>query len=69
VLLEIPQASREDLNNACSAAAEAQRGWGALLPGDRAAVMRRAAAVMDARHDEIVGWLVRESGSTQLKYG
>jgi aldehyde dehydrogenase (NAD+) len=67
VLLETAQASLEDLNEAYSTALEAQRTWGALLPGERAAVMRRAVAVMNRRRDEILSWLVRESGSTLLK--
>ena len=29
--------------------------------------MRRAAEVMEARREEIISWLVRESGSTRLK--
>src|SRR5690242_8123874 len=66
-LTEISQATREDLDAAYASAKDAQRGWAALLPGERAAVMRRAAAIMDARHDEIVWWLVHESGSTRLK--
>lgn len=66
-LLEISQASRDELDEAYASAAAAQRGWAAMLPGERAAVMRRAATVMEARHDEIVSWLVRESGSTRLK--
>src|SRR5947208_493637 len=66
-LIDIPQATREDLDEAYAAAADAQMAWAALLPGDRAAVMRRAATVMEARHDEIVGWLIREAGSTMLK--
>jgi aldehyde dehydrogenase (NAD+) len=67
VLVEIPQASRGDLDDAYAAAKEAQQSWGALTPGERAAVMRRAAAIMEARYDEIVSWLVREAGSTRLK--
>ncbi len=66
-LTEIPQATRDDLDEAYASAREAQRGWAAMLPSERAAVMRRAAAVMEARHDEIVWWLVHESGSTWLK--
>jgi aldehyde dehydrogenase (NAD+) len=67
ILTEIPQATRDDLDEAYASAREAQRGWAAMLPSERAAVMRRAAAVMEARHDEIVWWLVHESGSTWLK--
>jgi len=67
VLVEIPQADRGDLDAAYTTAAEAQPAWAAMLPGERATVMRRAAAVMEARRDEIISWLIRESGSTRLK--
>jgi len=67
ILAEIPQASRDDLDEAYASARDAQRGWATMLPSERAAVMRRAASVMEARHDEIVWWLVHESGSTWLK--
>ncbi len=67
LLTQIPQATRDDLDEAYACAKEAQRSWGALMPGERAAVMRRAAAIMEARYDEIVCWLVREAGSTRLK--
>jgi len=67
VLAEISQATRADLDDAYASAKDAQPGWAAMLPGERSAVMRRAAAVMEARHDEIVWWLVHEAGSTWLK--
>jgi aldehyde dehydrogenase (NAD+) len=38
-----------------------------MLPGQRAEIMRRAAAIMEARRDEVINWLIRESGSTRLK--
>ena len=66
-LTEIAQATRDDLDEVYAAAKQAQPGWAAMLPSERAAVMRRAAAIMEARHDEIVWWLVHESGSTSLK--
>ena len=47
--------------------AEMLPAWAALLPGERAAVMRRAAQVMEARQEEIVQWLIREAGSTRIK--
>ncbi len=67
VLVEIPHASREDMDEAYRGAAQAQIGWAAALPGDRATVMRRAAQVMEARHEEIVTWLIQESGGTRIK--
>ena len=66
-LIEIPNASPEDLDDAYRAAAAAQPGWAARLPGERAAVMHRATHIMEARRDEIIGWIVRESGGTRIK--
>ena len=67
VILTISQASRDDMDQAYAGAAKAQIGWAGALPSERAAVMRRAAKVMEARREEIISWLVRESGSTRLK--
>jgi aldehyde dehydrogenase (NAD+) len=68
-LVEIPLADADDLDAAYRAAREAQRGWAAAMPAERAAVMAAAAQVMEARREEIVGWLIREAGSTRLKAG
>lgn len=62
-LTEIQLADADDLDAAYSAAREAQRPWAATLPGEKAAVMRRAAAIMEERKDEIVAWLIRETGA------
>lgn len=67
VLVRIPLADEQDLNEAYRAAADAQPQWAAMLPGERAAILRRAAAIMEARREEIVTWLIKESGSTRLK--
>jgi aldehyde dehydrogenase (NAD+) len=67
VLVEIPQASRDDLDEAYAGAAKAQIAWADRLTGEQAEVMRRAAVVMEARREEIISWLIRESGSTRLK--
>jgi len=67
MLVEIPEANSDNLDQAFRAAKAAQPAWEAALPGERAAVLRRVAAIMDARREEIIGWLIRESGSTRLK--
>ncbi|SDY71950.1 aldehyde dehydrogenase family protein [Nitrosomonas sp. Nm58] len=67
VLVEIPHANRDDMDEAFRSAAVLQPGWAALLPGDRAAVMRHAAQIMEARREEIVSWLIHESGGTRIK--
>jgi aldehyde dehydrogenase (NAD+) len=66
-LLELAAANAQDLDEAYTAAAAAQPKWAVMLPAERAAVMQRAAAIMTEREDEIVSWLIHESGSTRLK--
>lgn len=60
-------ADPERVRSSARAAAEAQPAWGASSFETRAGVLRRAAAAAEAAHDEIVEWLVRESGSTRPK--
>jgi aldehyde dehydrogenase (NAD+) len=66
-LAEIVMANAGDLDEAYRSSAKAQIGWAALLPSERAAVMLRSAAIMEARRPEIIDWLIRESGSTRVK--
>ncbi len=58
-LAETTMANQADLDEAYHAAARAQISWAARLPTERATVMLRSAAIMEARHDEIVDWLIR----------
>ena len=60
-------ANRADVDEAYTAAERAQREWAAAAPAERAAVLRRAVELFDARHDELVGWVQRESGSIRAK--
>jgi aldehyde dehydrogenase (NAD+) len=66
-LAEIVMANQSDLDEAYQAAAKAQIEWARRLPSERAAVLIRSAAIMQERHQEIVDWLIRESGSTHVK--
>lgn len=66
-LAELHQANLDDVDRAYNAAQSAQAQWEQSLPGERAAVMRRAVEILDARHGEVVDWLIRESGSTRMK--
>jgi len=66
-LAEIVPADVADVDAAFQAARVAQRDWAAALPGARAEVLRRTAQLMEQRHEEIVQWLIRESGSTRIK--
>lgn len=66
-LLEIELASGDDVDTACRAAERAQPGWADMLPAQRAAVFHTAAGIMSAWHDEIVHWLVRETGAATTR--
>ena len=66
-LAEIAQASAQDLDAAYQAAAQAQKAWANVLPAERSALFLRAIGVLDQRRDEIIDWLIHESGSTRLK--
>lgn len=66
-LIEIPLASKDDLNEAYARAKEAQVAWAETGPTARAAIMLRAAQIFDERREEIVEWIIAESGSTRVK--
>lgn len=66
-LVEIQQATSEQLNEAYQAATTAQKEWAQKTPAERAAVMYKVVNVLDQRKEEIVDWLVKESGSTRVK--
>lgn len=66
-LLEVPQAGIDDVNRAFTTASRAQKTWAHTMPGERSDILRRAATILDARHAEIVDWLIRESGSVRIK--
>ncbi|MEU4244775.1 aldehyde dehydrogenase family protein [Actinoplanes sp. NPDC026619] len=67
VLLEMPQATVEDVDAAYAGALDAQAAWAATTPGERAAIFLRAAEVLDRRQEELVGWLIREAGTTRTR--
>ena len=66
-LAEISLASVSDLDDAYSAAAAAQKLWRHTGPQKRMEIFQRVLQIIDERKDEIIAWLVRESGSTLLK--
>jgi len=61
-LLELNLATKEDLDESFIAAREAQKSWALMAPAARAAIMLKAVAIFDQRHDEIVEWIIAESG-------
>jgi aldehyde dehydrogenase (NAD+) len=67
IVAQIALASIADLDQAFEVAAQAQKLWADTLPAQRVAVFLKAVQIIDARRDEIIDWLVRESGSTRIK--
>lgn len=67
VLTEIALASVADLDEAYRAAQLAQRQWALTLPGERAAIIYKAAEIVEANRGTLVEWLIKESGSTRAK--
>jgi len=61
---EVELASAEDADRAIEAAHEAFAAWRAVTPGERASVLRRFAAVVDAHVDELAELEVRNAGHT-----
>lgn len=53
VLHEYEIAGREQVDHAISVAAEAQKEWAKRTPIERGRVLRRAAAILDERNDEL----------------
>ncbi|RBJ78078.1 aldehyde dehydrogenase family protein [Pseudomonas sp. MWU12-2534b] len=66
-LLQISLANRQDLDQAYAKARQTQAQWAASAPAQRSEVLLNAARIFDERREEIIGWLVRESGSTRIK--
>lgn len=67
VLAEVDAASPADVDRAVAKAKQAQRDWAATTYDQRAAVLRRAARLLEAAPDRLRRWLVPESGSAMGK--
>ncbi|PCM44097.1 aldehyde dehydrogenase family protein [Marinobacter sp. ANT_B65] len=66
-LLSIRSATTGDLDATYQKAAEAQKAWADTPPAERSALMLRVVSIFDERKEEIIDWLIQESGSTRLK--
>ena len=66
-LLQMPLASVSDLDEAYQAAQAAQSDWAQLQPIQRSAQLEKLARVIQNRREEIIDWLIHESGSTRIK--
>jgi benzaldehyde dehydrogenase (NAD) len=62
-------ADAADVGRAVASARLAQPGWSARPAAERAAVLRRAAQLLEEHRDEVAGWLMREGGAVSAKAG
>jgi benzaldehyde dehydrogenase (NAD) len=67
VLGRVGLANAADINAAAAAAKRAQPAWAAVPGPERAALMRRAARVLEDNRAEFERWLVREGGAVPGK--
>ncbi|MBY0686981.1 aldehyde dehydrogenase family protein [Microbacterium marinilacus] len=66
-LATVGAGSAADLDDAVGRAAAAQRDWAARPAVERAAVLRRAGAILEEQTDVLARWLIDEAGSGQGK--
>lgn len=69
VLAETGLAGPQEVAAAARAAAAAQKAWAAMLPQARAAILNRAADLLEQNGQELIPWIMRESGSIEAKAG
>ncbi|MEC5317571.1 benzaldehyde dehydrogenase [Brenneria populi subsp. brevivirga] len=60
-------AGAEDISAAVASASKAQRDWAAASPRERAAVLLRAAQILEVERDEIAALIARETGGIHAK--
>jgi benzaldehyde dehydrogenase (NAD) len=66
-LVGVGVASTDDVAAAVRRARQAQPGWAATPPAERAEVLRRAALLLSEHRAEVAEWLVREGGAVPPK--
>lgn len=65
----IGKATAADVVRAAEAAAKAQPAWEATAPAERARILNAAADALEANSEELIPWIIRESGSIPPKAG
>lgn len=69
VLTQVGNASAEDIRRAAAEARAAQPGWAATPYERRAAVLRKAAQILENNQEELIPWIARETGGIPAKAG
>ena len=66
-IFEMPMASQGDVDQAYTAANNAQQAWSRTPASERGRLIGKVAALIADRKEEIIDWLIRETGSTRIK--
>ncbi|MEJ2038684.1 MAG: aldehyde dehydrogenase family protein [Desulfosarcinaceae bacterium] len=66
-IFEIPLATPAEVDQAYKAAEAAKQSWARTPAGERGKLIQRVASIIEARKEEIIGWMVKETGSTRIK--
>jgi len=69
VMTRVGNATADDVRRAASEARAAQPGWAARPYEERATVLRKAAALLEQNREELVYWIMRETGGIEPKAG
>lgn len=69
VLASVGFCNAQDVVLAASEAREAQKNWAKALPVERAKILNRAADLLENNAQELIPWIVKETGSIQAKAG
>lgn len=67
LILKLQAASLVDVDSAYSAAERSFTTWSQTLPSERKSIILRVLDVVKNRREEIIDWLIQESGSTHFK--
>ena len=67
VIGRLPHAAKADLDRALAAAAEGFRIWRAIFPDERGRLLKRAAALLRERQEEIARIATTESGKVLVE--
>jgi benzaldehyde dehydrogenase (NAD) len=68
-LTRVGNAVAEDVRRAAAEARAAQPGWAATPYEKRAAVLRKAARILEDNQEELIPWIARETGGIPAKAG
>jgi benzaldehyde dehydrogenase (NAD) len=64
---QLGNGNKTDVARAAAAAAAAQPAWEASAPADRARILNAAADALEKHREELIPWIIRESGSIYPK--